>query len=587
LESMKVQVPVGMKPGSLMQVTTPDGQTIQAKVPQGLGPKREFMFQYIPLAAAAPRTPGTASNNAASSMPMATKSGLLGNFSNIQGNRMQAVGLGVLTKGLDKASNVVTNRTGKTPEEWSAKASTVVTNRTGKTPEEWLAKAMVVADNSTAEWRSKLTTQAEAAMGSSDYSSVNRLLDSALAGAVMREGAPDSVRRAANWAATRQLNSAISSADPKQLKGALVAAKRLNATEVPEFTTAAQKYKEVRKLPPGFDVEKMALNRTGQKMVAKTSISDAALISKFQQLLDLTYRKVYTRDRLGQPVPGRLEVLHVTTVTNADIWGDYMARREAIRQEIEADAVDFAVYPVDTVAGAAAASSAVSLLGADGASGGADTVATAAAQAGGETAEEITAGLAEEFGTPLMQGVNEVFLFHGTSESAADKIASANYNINLAGSAAGSLYGRGIYLAENSTKSDEYTRPDKGGERNLLLCRATLGRVFYSDTKETDPRACESACLSGRFHSVLGDRKKCRGTFREFTVFDEEQVYPNYIIRYQRVDAEVDVARSLQVECPADAAPGTTLQVVAPDGATLCVIVPIGTAPGQKFLVQY
>merc|ERR1712079_775839 len=175
----------------------------------------------------------------------------------------------------------------------------------------------------------------------------------------------------------------------------------------------------------------------------------------------------------------------------------------------------------------------------------------------------------------------------GTNTFAANKITTGNFKINLAGSNAGTLYGRGIYLAENASKSDEYTKPLQSGERHLLVCRAMLGRVYYTDEKQSNPRTCEDACLRGRFHSVLGDRKKCRGTFREFIVFDEEQVYPNYIISYRREDADVDVARSLQVECPAEAAPGTTLQVVAPDGHTLRVIVPVGTVPGQKFLVQY
>ena len=31
---------------------------------------------------------------------------------------------------------------------------------------------------------------------------------------------------------------------------------------------------------------------------------------------------------------------------------------------------------------------------------------------------------------------------------------------------------------------DEYTHPLANGVRHLLICRVTLGRVFYSDTKE-------------------------------------------------------------------------------------------------------
>lgn len=121
----------------------------------------------------------------------------------------------------------------------------------------------------------------------------------------------------------------------------------------------------------------------------------------------------------------------------------------------------------------------------------------------------------------------------------------------------------------------------------MLLCRVTLGRVVYSDTVETDPRACEDACVKGKFHSILGDRKKCRGTFREFVVFDEEQAYANYILAYRRINPLLDPRRIISVQCPPDSVPGSTLQVKAPDGHILHVVVPPGISAGQAFDVQY
>lgn len=43
------------------------------------------------------------------------------------------------------------------------------------------------------------------------------------------------------------------------------------------------------------------------------------------------------------------------------------------------------------------------------------------------------------------------------------------------------------------------------------------------------------SCIEGSFDSVLGDREKCRGTYKEFVLFDSEDVYPEYVIEYQRV----------------------------------------------------
>ena len=38
-----------------------------------------------------------------------------------------------------------------------------------------------------------------------------------------------------------------------------------------------------------------------------------------------------------------------------------------------------------------------------------------------------------------------------------------------------------------------------------------------------------------RYDSVLGDREMVRGTFKEFVVYDADNVYPAYEIRYRRV----------------------------------------------------
>ncbi|CAJ1402883.1 unnamed protein product [Effrenium voratum] len=363
--------------------------------------------------------------------------------------------------------------------------------------------------------RSLLTRQMDDALARHDSHMVNQLLDNAMANHLMGPQAPSIIRSAAQQQAKRQLRDAIDSADSKRLKGALVAAKRLNATELPEFTEAIEKYKAIRKLPVGWDVNLMVLNREGARMVAQLQLDDPSVCARFQRLLDLTHRKVYTRDRMGQPVPERLRLLTVAAVTNDESWGNYAARREAIRREIDADISGYTRYDVDTMARSSDAESDA-----------------------GESAESIALALADEdFASPLMQEVNEVFLFHGTSAANAEKIKTHDFRINLAGSNAGSLYGRGIYLAENCTKSDEYTSPLADGVRHLLVCRVALGRVHYTDAKEdADPRGCEDACLKGKYHSILGDRKKCRGTFREFVVFDEEQTYVNYILTYRRED---------------------------------------------------
>jgi len=246
----------------------------------------------------------------------------------------------------------------------------------------------------------------------------------------------------------------------------------------------------------------MKLHHMGM-MFTKTDVTDPATIEKFQHLLDATHQPVYTKDRRRGDIPEGYELVSVKGVANPDLWGKYMARREELRQELEADPSDFVSYDV----------------------------ATSTADS---TSSGLIKALADDFSEPLLDSVNEVFLFHGTSINAANAITASDFRIKLAGERAGTLYGRGLYFAESVTKSDEYTTPLQDGCRHLLLCRVLIGRVYYLDTVESDPRLCEEACLRGKFHTVLGDRKKAKGTFREFIVFDEDQVYPNYVITYRR-----------------------------------------------------
>jgi len=130
---------------------------------------------------------------------------------------------------------------------------------------------------------------------------------------------------------------------------------------------------------------------------------------------------------------------------------------------------------------------------------------------------------------------HEEFLFHGTNDAAAENITAGDFLVNLAGTNAGTLYGRGVYLAESVSKSDEYTQENAHGERCILVCRATLGYVNYTDEVSPNVDALVKSCVEGPYHCVLGDREKCRGTYREIMVYDHDQVYPEYVIWYKRV----------------------------------------------------
>jgi hypothetical protein len=137
---------------------------------------------------------------------------------------------------------------------------------------------------------------------------------------------------------------------------------------------------------------------------------------------------------------------------------------------------------------------------------------------------------------PMVDEANEFLMFHGTKPDAADLIAQNHFDMGYVCKTG--LFGAGLYFAEASSKADEYVKPDDKDQFPVILARVTLGRVNYCPKVDptTDPgrKALESSCLGGGFHCVLGDRKKVRGTYREFIVYDHYQVYPHFIVYYKR-----------------------------------------------------
>lgn len=216
-------------------------------------------------------------------------------------------------------------------------------------------------------------------------------------------------------------------------------------------------------------------------------------------LITETWSDVVTRDRKGGGVPHRLEVVNVLHNENRALWESYVHARAKILEQC-------------------VASNAKSL--------------------------EVKTSFAgcQAFGN-LDKKANEFLLFHGTKPSSADKICSGDFRMDLAGSGAGSLYGTGVYFAERSSKGDEYAGDDEEGVYQglyaMLLCRVTCGNMLYCDDVRPSAALLAEQCTSdgALYHSVLGDREKARGTYREFIIYDKDQAYPEYVIIYRRVEA--------------------------------------------------
>mmetsp|Transcript_29336 Transcript_29336/g.92600 ORF Transcript_29336/g.92600 Transcript_29336/m.92600 type:complete len:847 (-) Transcript_29336:54-2594(-) len=246
----------------------------------------------------------------------------------------------------------------------------------------------------------------------------------------------------------------------------------------------------------------------------RQSEADGVLVRQMQQLLDETYtgwggfgKRTRTRDRPNEKVADHLEVSSVVQLRNMETYLGYCIRRQVIAAELPHDfRRDWGVRTKS-----------------------------------GELSPKNNGGnssVSRLLLSPVDEGLNEHYLWHGTGPAEAAGIAEMGFDLDQAGSSRGALFGRGLYFAESCLKADEYVRPDDKGCFPLILCRVTLGHVNYCDAE--DPwelrDTFRSSCRAGPggFHSVLGDREKVRQTFREFVVFDGHQAYPEYIVWYTR-----------------------------------------------------
>ena len=141
----------------------------------------------------------------------------------------------------------------------------------------------------------------------------------------------------------------------------------------------------------------------------------------------------------------------------------------------------------------------------------------------------------------LDKDVREHYLFHGTSADTAKRIANDGFEERVA--RLGGLYGAGAYFAEQSNKSDQYTKADADGIHRMFVARVLLGaHVLDSPVPQNElrilpeiPTAAAAAAPGGggcsvRYSSLLG----LFGVHREFVVYDGRQAYPEYLVHYQR-----------------------------------------------------
>ncbi|XP_059158975.1 protein mono-ADP-ribosyltransferase PARP14-like [Physella acuta] len=143
---------------------------------------------------------------------------------------------------------------------------------------------------------------------------------------------------------------------------------------------------------------------------------------------------------------------------------------------------------------------------------------------------QTTELLPSHFTQSLCSEINEHYLFHGTTFDRIGGLSSGGFKINK--SDQNGMVGQGIYQAEMSRKADQYADPKHerspdGYRLKLILSRTLLGNVTVLDRPDNYYRP------TGPFNSVVANIK--HKMFREFVVYEDGLVYPEYVVTYKRV----------------------------------------------------
>jgi len=219
-----------------------------------------------------------------------------------------------------------------------------------------------------------------------------------------------------------------------------------------------------------------------------------------QELLDGTFKHKTTRDGRGRRLAKRFVAVQALRSEHPALWDRYAQRRTQVAEERRSAPPGCLVAPNTA-----------------------------------NLAEGLTGRCRDDEGR---NPANEALLFHGTNPAGALSILGTSFKIDAAGLAAGTMFGPGVYLAECSTKSDEYAQDDPEGANKglfaMLLCRAVVGKPFVVE----EPGNYATQVTSGEFDCVLGDREKAVGTYREFIFFHEASIYPEYVLFYRRDDED-------------------------------------------------
>ena len=125
----------------------------------------------------------------------------------------------------------------------------------------------------------------------------------------------------------------------------------------------------------------------------------------------------------------------------------------------------------------------------------------------------------------------EELLFHGTRKAFIKAICQQNFDPRVSGSNVGTKYGQGSYFSKTSAYSDCYAEETDKGTKQMFLVRVLVGSYALGNPSYRRPPFKDAS----KHSSLMFD--SCVDSLTNptiFVTFDSCQVYPEYMITYNR-----------------------------------------------------
>jgi len=136
--------------------------------------------------------------------------------------------------------------------------------------------------------------------------------------------------------------------------------------------------------------------------------------------------------------------------------------------------------------------------------------------------------------------LNEFLLYHGAPSNLIERLCLQGLDPLRAGTNFGKLFGAGVYLAANSSKSDIYTTESDNQERCVLVVRTCLGEAYAARQRHRDYlMPPERPDGKGALNSVVALTKNQGGVVEhsEYIIYQSAQCLPQYAIWYKHSDS--------------------------------------------------